>query len=257
MKVIILCGGLGTRLSEETVNKPKPMVEIGSQPILWHIMKIYDKFGFNEFILPLGYKGEYIKNYFINYKTINSNLKIDLDSGEVSSINNPKENWKVSLIDTGKKTLTGGRLLRLKEYVKDGTFMMTYGDGVSDINIDDLLNFHKSHGRIATVTAVRPQARFGGLHINENNLVESFVEKPSSNENNESWINGGYFVFNKQVFDYLEDDMTILERSPLENLSKDGQLMSFKHNGFWQCMDTIRDKEFLNQLLTNKNAPWV
>ena len=235
----------------------KPMVEIGSQPILWHIMKIYDKFGFNEFILPLGYKGEYIKNYFINYKTINSNLKIDLDSGEVSSINNPKENWKVSLIDTGKKTLTGGRLLRLKEYVKDGTFMMTYGDGVSDINIDDLLNFHKSHGRIATVTAVRPQARFGGLHINENNLVESFVEKPSSNENNESWINGGYFVFNKQVFDYLEDDMTILERSPLENLSKDGQLMSFKHNGFWQCMDTIRDKEFLNQLLTNKNAPWV
>jgi glucose-1-phosphate cytidylyltransferase len=255
MKVVILCGGLGTRLSEETNIKPKPMVEIGSQPILWHIMKIFDKYGYKDFILPLGYKGDYIKNYFINYKTINSDFEIDLGSGAIKSFKSSDEDWKINLIDTGKDTLTGGRLLRLKDSLND-TFMMTYGDGVSDVDIDKLLTFHKSHGKIATVTAVRPQARFGGLEI-INNKVESFIEKPDNNISNESWINGGFFVFNKEIFDYLENDMTILEKSPLEKLSREGQLMSFQHNGFWQCMDTIRDKEYLNELVSKGSIPWL
>ena len=255
MKVVILCGGLGTRLSEETNIKPKPMVEIGSQPILWHIMKIFDKYGYKDFILPLGYKGDYIKNYFINYKTINSDFEIDLGSGAIKSFKSSDEDWKINLIDTGKDTLTGGRLLRLKDSLND-TFMMTYGDGVSDVDIDKLITFHKSHGKIATVTAVRPQARFGGLEI-INNKVESFIEKPDNNISNESWINGGFFVFNKEIFDYLENDMTILEKSPLEKLSREGQLMSFQHNGFWQCMDTIRDKEYLNELVSKGSIPWL
>ena len=255
MKVVILCGGLGTRLSEETNIKPKPMVEIGSKPILWHIMKIYDRHGHNDFILPLGYKGDYIKNYFLNYKTINSDFEIDLGSGGIKNFKSSDEDWKISLIDTGKDTLTGGRLLRLKDSLDD-TFMLTYGDGVSDVNLEELFAFHKSHGKIATVTAVRPQARFGGLKIVDNK-VESFIEKPDKNSSNESWINGGFFVFNKEIFSYLEDDMSILEKSPLERLSSEGQLMSFKHNGFWQCMDTIRDKEYLNELINKGETPWL
>jgi glucose-1-phosphate cytidylyltransferase len=205
--------------------------------------------------LPLGYKCDYIKNYFLNYKTINSDFEIDLGSGAINNFKSSDEDWKISLIDTGKNTLTGGRLLRLKDSLND-TFMMTYGDGVSDVDIDKLLAFHKSHGKIATVTAVRPQARFGGLKILDNK-VESFIEKPDSNSSNESWINGGFFVFNKEIFDYLEDDMTILEKSPLEKLSSEGQLMSFQHNGFWQCMDTIRDKEYLNELISKGSTPWL
>ena len=255
MKVVILCGGLGTRLSEETTLKPKPMVEIGSRPILWHIMKIYEKFGFDDFVLPLGYKGDYIKNYFINYKTINSDFEINLGSGNISSHKSSDEKWNINLIDTGKHTLTGGRLLRLKDRLKE-TFMMTYGDGVCDVDINKLLDFHKSHGKIATVTAVRPQARFGGLEI-EDNKVKSFIEKPESNNSNESWINGGFFIFNTEIFDYLENDMTILERSPLEKLAEEGQLMTYQHNGFWQCMDTIRDKDYLNELASKGDTPWL
>ena len=255
MKVVILCGGLGTRLSEETSIKPKPMVEIGSHPILWHIMKIYDKYGHNDFILPLGYKGDYIKNYFLNYKTINSDFEVDLSSGEIKNFKNSNEDWKISLIDTGKNTLTEGRLLRLKSYINE-TFLMTYGDGVCDVDINSLINFHRSHGKIATVTAVRPQARFGGLKIIDSK-VTSFIEKPDSDISNESWINGGFFVFNKEIFKYLENDMTILEKSPLESLASEGQLMSFQHNGFWQCMDTIRDKEYLNELFEEGETPWL
>tara|TARA_B100000795_G_C22806749_1_gene445504 strand:+ start:9923 stop:10690 length:768 start_codon:yes stop_codon:yes gene_type:complete len=255
MKVVILCGGLGTRLSEETVLKPKPMVEIGSRPILWHIMKIYEKFGFDDFVLPLGYKGDFIKNYFLNYKTINSDFEIDLGSGDINNYKSSDEKWKISLIDTGKHTLTGGRLLRLKDRLNE-TFMMTYGDGVCDVDINRLLEFHKSHGKVATVTAVRPQARFGGLEIIDNK-VKSFIEKPESNNSNESWINGGFFIFNTEIFDYLDDDMTILERSPLETLAQEGQLMTYQHNGFWQCMDTIRDKDYLNELVVKGDSPWL
>ena len=255
MKVVILCGGLGTRLSEETVLKPKPMVEIGSRPILWHIMKIYEKFGFDDFVLPLGYKGDFIKNYFLNYKTINSDFEIDLGSGDINNYKSSDEKWKISLIDTGKHTLTGGRLLRLKDRLNE-TFMMTYGDGVCDVDINRLLEFHKSHGKVATVTAVRPQARFGGLEIIDNK-VKSFIEKPESNNSHESSINGGFFIFNTEIFDYLDDDMTILERSPLETLAQEGQLMTYQHNGFWQCMDTIRDKDYLNELVVKGDSPWL
>ena len=256
MKVVILCGGLGTRLSEETVHKPKPMVEIGSMPILWHIMKIYEKYDFTDFILPLGYKGDFIKNYFLNYKTTKSDFKINLDTGKISHIKDANEKWTINLIDTGKNTLTGGRLLRLKDYIDD-TFLLTYGDGVSDINISEVVKFHNSHDKIATVTAVRPQSRFGGLKIKDDSLVESFIEKPEHNEGNESWINGGFFVFNKKIFDYLENDESILERKPMENLVRDNELMSFKHSGFWQCMDTLRDKEYLDMLAKKKKVPWL
>lgn len=255
MKVVILCGGLGTRLAEETSVKPKPMVEIGGKPILWHIMKIYEKYAINEFVLALGYKGEVVKNYFLHYHAIQSSLTINLKSGAVEYFNPTAENWTVSLVDTGALTMTGGRLLRLKSQLETtGTFMLTYGDGLSDINIEALLTFHRKHGKIATVTAVRPPVRFGELVINESNKVEQFQEKPQAGE---GWINGGFFVFEPAIFKYIKDDETFLEREPLEKLANDGELMAFQHEGFWQCMDTIRDREFLEASWKSGQAPWL
>jgi glucose-1-phosphate cytidylyltransferase len=252
MRVVILCGGLGTRLSEETQLKPKPIVEIGGMPILWHIMKIYEHFGFKDFSLALGYKGEIIKDFFLNYKPRNSDLQLNLQTGKIEFLSKSGEDWNISMIDTGQNTLTGGRLLRLKDSIKS-TFMLTYGDGVSDVDISELLKFHKSHNKIATVTAVRPTARFGGMSI-ENEIVKNFQEKPRAGE---GWINGGYFVFEPEVFNYLSDDQTILERDPLENLSKDGELMAFQHEGFWQCMDTIREKHILEEICASNKIPWL
>ncbi|EQA36346.1 glucose-1-phosphate cytidylyltransferase [Leptospira inadai serovar Lyme str. 10] len=254
MKTVILCGGLGTRLSEETTVKPKPMVEIGGRPILWHVMKIYEKFGMTDFVLALGYKGEVIKDYFLNYHARMSDLTVHLRSGSVQYSNPTAEDWTVSLIDTGANTLTGGRLLRLKDLLyNQGTFMLTYGDGVSNLDISSLIQYHKSHGKIATVTAVRPPARFGGMGI-EAGAVKEFKEKPQTGE---GWINGGFFVFENRIFDYLKDDTTVLEQSPLENLAKDNQLMAFEHSGYWQCMDTIRDRDTLQQLFQSGTAAWL
>jgi len=254
MKTVILCGGLGTRLSEETQIKPKPMVEIGGRPILWHIMKIFERHGLNNFLLALGYKGEVIKDYFLNYHARQSDLTVQLKNGEIDYSNPTSEDWRVSLIDTGPLSMTGGRLLRLKGHLIDsGTFMLTYGDGVSDVDIASLLKFHHSHGKIATVTAVRPSARFGGIHIGQGQ-VHSFKEKPQSGE---GWINGGFFVFEPGVFDYLDDDSTVLEHAPLENLVKDGQLMAYEHSGYWQCMDTVRDRDALQSLWNDGNSPWL
>lgn len=254
MKTIILCGGLGTRLSEETQVKPKPMVEIGGRPILWHIMKIYERHGFSDFILALGYKGEVIKDYFLNYHARQSDLTVHLKSGQVDYSNRTAEDWRVSMIDTGAATMTGGRLLRLKPHLQSGgTFMLTYGDGVSDVDVTALLSFHRSHGKVATVTAVRPSARFGGMHIGEGKVL-SFKEKPQSGE---GWINGGFFVFEPAIFQYLRDDASILERSPLETLAAEGQLMAYEHSGYWQCMDTIRDRDALQAEWSSGEAPWL
>ena len=252
MRVVILCGGLGTRLSEETQLKPKPIVEIGGMPILWHIMKIYEHFGFTDFSLALGYKGEIIKDFFLNYKPRNSDLQLNLQTGKIEFLSKISEDWNISMIDTGQNTLTGGRLLRLKDSIKS-TFMLTYGDGVSDVNISELLKFHKSHNKIATVTAVRPTARFGGMSI-ENEIVKNFQEKPRAGE---GWINGGYFVFEPEVFNYLSGDQTILERDPLEILQKKKELLAFKHKGFWQCMDTLREKNYLNNLYKKNKLNWL
>ena len=253
MKIVILCGGLGTRLSEETQFKPKPMVEIGGRPVLWHIMKIYERHGMNDFMLALGYKGEVIKDFFLNYHARQSDLTVHLKNGQLDYSNPTSEDWKVSLIDTGTNTLTGGRLLRLKPYLQlEGTFMLTYGDGVSDVDITALLAFHRSHGRLATVTAVRPPARFGDLRI-ESNKVTKFEEKPQVGE---GWINGGFFVFESGVLDFIDDDATILERAPLEQLAQQGELMAYTHPGYWQAMDTLRDKQALEELWVNGKAPW-
>lgn len=251
MKTVILAGGLGSRLSEETVVKPKPMVEIGGKPILWHIMNIYGSHSFKEFIVALGYKGELVKEYFLNYANLQSDLTISLASGDVSATRNCYRDWLVHLIDTGAESMTGGRLHRLENHVGSETFMLTYGDGVSNINIGKLVEFHKSHGKLATVTAVRPTARFGGMRF-EGARVIDFKEKPQAGE---GWINGGFFVFEPRVFDYLHGDDTVLEADPLENLAKDGQLMAFHHEGFWQCMDTIRDRSLLEELWAD-NPPW-
>ncbi len=252
MKVVILCGGKGTRLSEETVLRPKPMVEIGGKPILWHILKLYEAQGFSEFVLALGYKSEFIKDYFLNYPSRNSDFTVDLSTGSVETIQTFPLNCKVHLIETGLETLTGGRLLRLKSFLNDAPFMFTYGDGVSNINLGNLLEFHQSHGKTATLTAVRPQARFGGLKI-ENDQITEFEEKPQGGE---GWINGGFFVFNPEIFQYLENDQTILERKPMIELQKKGQLMAYRHSDFWQCMDTIRDRETLEELWNSSNPPW-
>jgi len=253
MKTVILCGGLGTRLSEETQVKPKPMVEVGHRPMLWHIMKIYEKYGFSDFVLALGYKGELIKDYFLKYNSYQSDLKIQLKDQIVEYSNPTVEDWCVSMIHTGANSMTGGRLLRLKEYLQPhGTFMLTYGDGVADVNIDKLLKFHRQHGRIATITAVRPSARFGGLQLDDGQ-VTSFEEKPQSGE---GWINGGFFVLEPSVFDYLEDDASVLEQEPMEKLSQDGQLMAYQHRGYWQCMDTIRDRDLLQEAWDSGNPPW-
>jgi glucose-1-phosphate cytidylyltransferase len=254
MKTIILCGGLGTRISEETIIKPKPMIEIGGYPIVWHIMKWYHQFGYNDFILALGYKGDYIKEYFLNYRNKKSDLSLDYSINSVDFINENLENWKLSLINTGELTMTGGRLLRLKNLFEDGElFMLTYGDGVSNIDIDKLVKFHKSHGKIATISAVRPPVRFGELFIEDNGIVSSFQEKPQAGN---GWINGGFFVFDTRVFNFIENDKTLLEREPLEMLANTNELVAFKHDGFWQCMDTIRDRDFLQELWTKNEAPW-
>lgn len=255
MKVVILCGGFGTRLSEETIVKPKPMVEIGDHPILWHIMSYYASFGFDDFVLALGYKAAYIKNYFLNYYSLNSDFEVDLNSGEMAYIGRPKVSWKVSLIDTGMDTMTGGRVLRLRSHLeKHGTFMLTYGDGLSDVNLKKLVDFHRSHGKISTITAVRPPARFGEMQL-EDREVRAFKEKPQTGS---GWINGGFLVCEPEIFDYFDKgDQTILEQSPLERLSQEGQLMAYEHSGFWQCMDSLRDKKYLEELISSKSAPWL
>ncbi|EQA54375.1 glucose-1-phosphate cytidylyltransferase [Leptospira kmetyi] len=251
MKTVLLCGGLGTRLSEETTIKPKPMVEIAGKPILWHIMKIYEHYGFGDFILALGYKGEVIKDYFLNYHARMSDLTVSLKSGGVEYSNPTAEDWRVQLIDTGALTMTGGRLLRLKDHLKE-TFMVTYGDGVSNVDIQKLLSFHKSHGKLATVTAVRPPVRFGELSISGNQVIR-FQEKPQAEE---GWINGGFFVFEPEVLNYIADESTMLERVPLEALAQAGELMAYHHHGYWQCMDTLRDKHTLEELWLQNKAPW-
>ena len=254
MKTIILAGGLGTRLSEETVVKPKPMVEIGSMPIIWHIMKTYAAYGYSDFAIALGYKGEVIKDFFLNYKLHKSDMVVNLKSGNVKFENDASEDWTLALHETGLNSLTGGRLYNLKKLFKPGdTFMLTYGDGVSDVNIQKLVEFHKSHGKIATLTAVRPPARFGSIEMEQDGHIIEFKEKPQLGE---GWINGGYFVFDYKIFDYLKDELTILEREPLENLVKENELVAYRHEGFWHCMDTIRDRDNLNEIWAKGNAPW-
>jgi glucose-1-phosphate cytidylyltransferase len=252
MKVVLLAGGLGTRLSEETVVKPKPMVEIGGKPILWHIMKIYSRWGFNDFVICLGYKGYMIKEFFANYLIHQSDVTFDLRTNTSLIHSNNSEPWRITLVDTGDKTMTGGRILRVKEYLGNETFMLTYGDGVADINIEKLLEFHKSHGKLATVTAVRPPSRFGGMAINDSRVTD-FIEKPQIGE---GWINGGFFVLQPDVLDYISGDEMPFEREPLEKLAGGGQLAAYKHDSFWQCMDTLRDVTLLNELWDSGKPPW-
>lgn len=253
MKVVILAGGYGSRLSEETSVRPKPMIEIGGKPILWHIMSIYAHYGYTNFIIACGFKNEIIKEYFFNFYIHNSDLMIDLKDGCQKIIHSNTPNWKVSVIDTGLHSMTGGRILKLKPNLGEGAFMVTYGDGVGNINIQELVDFHHSHGKIATVTAVRPTARFGSLVIEKNNSVCTVLEKSQMKE---GWINGGFFVFNQDIFEYLKEDDTILERDPLESLARDRQLMAYYHSGFWQPMDTIREKKLLEDLWNEGQAPW-
>ena len=253
MKVGILAGGKGTRIAEETSIKPKPMVEIGGKPILWHIMMCYANYGFNEFVIALGYKGEVLKKYMVDYAAISSNLRVDIGAGEVKVHDGFRPNWIVDLVDTGMETMTGGRIKRLAPYMGDETFMLTWGDGVADINIQDLLKFHKSHGKLATLTAVRPPARYGHLMFDGNRVAE-FSEKPQIGE---GWINGAFFVLEPEVFDYIEGDDTQWEREPMERLAADGQLMAYKHTSFWQCMDTLREKHILETLWNSGRAPWA
>ncbi|MGD8778960.1 MAG: glucose-1-phosphate cytidylyltransferase [Ignavibacteria bacterium] len=253
MKVVILAGGFGTRLSEETGIKPKPMVEIGERPILWHIMKIYSHYGYNDFIICLGYKGYVIKEYFANYYLHQSDVTFDLKDNSKKIHHNTAEPWKVTLVETGLNTMTGGRVLRVKEYLQNETFMLTYGDGVSDINIKKLLDHHKATNQIATVTAAQPAGRFGALKIGKNEMVSTFHEKPSGDGN---WVNAGFFVLEPAVFNYLEDDSTIFEREPLQSLSKQGQLKAFHHHGFWMPMDKLSDKKDLEKMWNENKAPW-
>lgn len=252
MKVAILAGGHGTRLAEETEVKPKPMVEIGGRPILWHIMKIYNHYDFKDFVIALGYKGEVIKKYMLDYCKLSSDLTVNLKNGNVKYHNGDTIDWTVQLIDTGLNTMTGGRIKRLAPYLENKTFMLTWGDGVSDINIQDLLNFHRSHGKLATLTAVRPPARYGHLELN-GDMIEKFSEKPQIGE---GWINGAFFVLEPGIFDYIEGDDTQWEKEPLENLAKDEQLMAYKHTSFWQCMDTLREKHILQKYWNSGDAPW-
>ncbi|WP_166243650.1 glucose-1-phosphate cytidylyltransferase [Paenibacillus turpanensis] len=252
MKVVILAGGLGSRLSEETQIKPKPMVEIGGKPILWHIMKIYSSYGLNDFIICLGYKGYVIKEYFANYFLHMSDVTIDMTTNHVAVHQNNSEPWKVTLVDTGDETMTGGRLKRVRHHLGHETFCFTYGDGLSNVNITELIEYHKSHGKKATLTAIQPPGRFGALDINENS-VRSFMEKPKGDG---SWINGGFFVLEPEVVNLIENDSTIWEKEPLELLSSQGDLEAFKHYGFWQPMDTLRDKNKLEELWMNQQAPW-
>ena len=254
MKVLILAGGMGTRLAEETSIVPKPMVEIGGHPILWHIMKIYSQYGYNDFIILLGYKGYIIKEYFANYFLHRSDVTFDLEKNQMTIHEQHCEPWKVTLIDTGLNTMTGGRVLRAKKYVGNEPFMLTYGDGVSDVNIKELVEFHKAHGKIATMTSVQPEGRFGALISKMDGEITSFMEKPAGDG---SWINAGFFVLEPKVFDYIkEGDATIFERTPLEQLAKDGELYTYKHTGFWKCMDTLRDKQQLQEMWDKGIAQW-
>ena len=255
MKTLILAGGVGSRLSEETDIRPKPMVEIGHRPILWHILKIYAHYGFKDFLIALGYKGEHIKRYMADYASLSTNLTVDLKAGTVESHapDGDMEDWKVGLIDTGRHTETGGRMLKIAPYL-DGNdaFMMTFGDGVSDVDIRKLVDFHRSHGKLATLTAVRPPARFGHVEL-EGDQVAEFSEKPQVGE---GWINGGFFVLERAVLDYIDGEETHFQKEPLERLAQDGQLMAYRHTSFWQCMDTLRDKILLQQLWDSEEAPW-
>ncbi|MEO6445455.1 MAG: glucose-1-phosphate cytidylyltransferase [Gemmatimonadaceae bacterium] len=252
MKVIILAGGRGTRLAEETSARPKPMVEIGGRPILWHLMSFYASHGFKEFLVACGYKGEMIKQYFKNIAVHDSDFVVDLRDGSLQVLQGSRLDWLVGLVDTGLDTMTGGRVRRLREHVQGETCMLTYGDGLSDVDLPALLTFHRAHGRLATVTAVRPPARFGGLRLSGDQVGE-FTEKPQAES---GWINGGFFVFEPGVFDYLDGDETILERDPLERLARDGQLMAFRHDGFFQPMDTLRERDLLESLWNSGRAPW-
>jgi glucose-1-phosphate cytidylyltransferase len=254
MKTIILAGGVGTRLAEETEVRPKPMIEIGHRPILWHILKIYAHYGFKDFLIALGYKGEHIKRYIADYASLSANLTVDVGMGTVEQHEGGREteDWRVALIDTGRHTETGGRMLRLVDYLDDGTFMMTFGDGVSDVDVGALVDFHRSHGKLATLTAVRPPARFGHVEL-DGDVVADFSEKPQAGE---GWINGGFFVLERGVLDYIDGEERQFTREPLERLARDGQLMAFRHTSFWQCMDTLRDKILLEQLWESGSAPW-
>lgn len=253
MKVVILAGGFGTRISEESHLKPKPMVEIGERPILWHIMKIYSSYGFNDFIVCLGYKGYCIKEYFCHYFLHESDVTFDFRMSNQQFIHNHNaEPWKVTLVNTGLNTMTGGRVKRIQQYVGNEPFMLTYGDGVSNVDVGKLVDFHKSHGKLATVTSVQPLGRFGALNLN-GDVVQGFQEKPQGDG---GWINGGFFVLQPEVFDYIEQDSTIFEREPMENLAKHNELVAYKHTGFWQPMDTMRDKEQLEKLWQSNKAPW-
>ncbi len=254
MKVVLLAGGMGTRISEESDFKPKPMVEIGGKPILWHIMKIYSHYGFNEFIVCLGYKGYFIKEYFSHYYMHQTDVSIDLSNNSMEFLQSKSEPWKITLIDTGLNTMTGGRLKRIQKFIGNETFMMTYGDGVADIDISSLVEFHNGHKKLATLTSIQPTGRFGALEINSKNFVTSFIEKPKGDG---LWINGGFFVLEPGIFDYIKsDDSTIWENEPLESLAADGELNAYKHKGFWKPMDTLRDKNDLEQLWRSGSAPW-
>ena len=254
MKVVIFAGGMGTRISEESHLKPKPMIQIGGKPILWHIMKGYAAQGHNEFIVCLGYKGYMIKEYFMNYFLHNSDVTVDLKNNDVKVHTTKSEPFKVTLVDTGLDTMTAGRLNQVKEYVKDDDFMLTYGDGVANVDVNKLIDFHNSHGKVATMTAVQPNSRFGIIELGNGNIIKDFVEKPQESG---SWINGGFFVLKPAVFDYLKNDADSImwEKQPLEDLAKDGEIYAYKHDGFWKCMDTMRDKEELEQLW-NSNPKW-
>ncbi|MDB4229126.1 glucose-1-phosphate cytidylyltransferase [Paracoccaceae bacterium] len=252
MKIIILAGGFGTRLSEYTEMLPKPMVAIGGKPILWHIMKTYASFGHKDFYIALGYKAQMIKEYFLNYQSLNADFTVNLSNGSVETFSDSSIDWRVTLVDTGLNSMTGGRVKRLQSFIGNETVMLTYGDGLSNINIDALLKFHKSHGKMVTVSAVHPSARFGELGL-EGKKVVSFEEKPQTTH---GWINGGYFVIEPEFFDLIEGDDTILERAPLEKVSEMGELMSYQHDGYWQCMDTKRDKDHLEELWESGSAPW-
>lgn len=253
MKIVLLAGGLGTRISEETGFKPKPMIEIGGKPIIWHIMKLYSSYGFNDFIICLGYKGYMLKEYFANYFLHQSDITINLKDNSIETHQSKAEPWKITLIDTGADTMTGGRVKRIKDFVGDETFMMTYGDGVGNIDIKALVKMHKENGKKATVTAVQPSGRFGAINVNKEGIISSFQEKPKGDG---GWINGGFFVLEPSVFDYIEGDKIMWEREPMEALANENELMAFKHHGFWQPMDTLRDKNTLEKLWSEDDAPW-
>ncbi len=252
MKVIILAGGFGTRLSQYTELIPKPMIWVGDKPILWHIMKSYAYFGHKDFFIALGYKAEVIKEYFLHYRSLNANFTVDLGTGSITPHQLDEVNWKVTLVDTGLNTMTGGRVKRMKSFIGNEAFLLTYGDGLSDVNLEDLLKFHKNHGKLITMTAVRPAAKFGELKLNRDQ-VSSFEEKPQLNE---GWVNGGFFVMEPECMDLIEGDTTMLEREPLVAAAKQGDLIAYRHEGFWQCMDTKRDNDLLNKLWNTNKAPW-